>query len=37
MIRARYEYEDTGEPSLATVLDEALARLLPESAEAEEA
>ncbi len=29
IVRARYEYEDTGEPSLATVLDEALERLLP--------
>ena len=37
VIRARYEYEDTGEPSLATVLDEALAGLLPEVTDAEEA
>ncbi len=31
IVRARYEYEDTGAPSLASVLDEALNRLLPHS------
>jgi len=29
IVRARYEYQDTGEPSLATLVDEALDRLLP--------
>ncbi len=29
IIRARYEYADTGEPSLAAVIDDAIRRLLP--------